>query len=84
MKDADKVSICFSLPHESGSLYNVLSHLIFNDLSMTNIESVPLRDADWEYRFFIDVTGNLKDPAMRNALKGIREEAVDFKILGNY
>ena len=84
MKDADKVSICFSLPHESGSLYNVLSHLIFNDLSMTNIESVPLRDAEWEYRFFIDVTGNLKDPAMRNALKGIREEAVDFKILGNY
>ena len=84
MKDADKVSICFSLPHESGSLYNVLSHLIFNDLSMTNIESVPLREAEWEYRFFIDVTGNLKDPAMRNALKGIREEAVDFKILGNY
>lgn len=83
-KGADKVSISFSLPHESGSLYNALSHLIFNDLSMTNIESVPLRDADWEYRFFIDVTGNLKDPAMRNALKGIREEAVDFKILGNY
>lgn len=83
-KGADKVSISFSLPHESGSLYNALSHLIFNDLSMTNIESVPLRDAEWEYRFFIDVTGNLKDPAMRNALKGIREEAVDFKILGNY
>lgn len=83
-KGADKVSISFSLPHESGSLYNVLSHLIFNDLSMTNIESVPLREAEWEYRFFIDVTGNLKDPAMRNALKGIREEAVDFKILGNY
>lgn len=83
-KDADKVSISFSLPHESGTLYNALSHLIFNDLSMTNIESVPLRDAEWEYRFFIDVTGNLRDPAMRNALRGIREEAVDFKILGNY
>ncbi len=83
-KGADKVSISFTLPHESGSLYDALSHLIFNDLSMTNIESVPLRDADWEYRFFIDVTGNLKDPAMRNALKGIREEAVDFRILGNY
>lgn len=83
-KAADKVCITFSLPHESGTLYNALSHLIFNDLSMTNIESVPLRDAEWEYRFFIDVTGNLRDPAMRNALKGIREEAVDFKILGNY
>lgn len=83
-KNANKVSISFSLPHESGTLYNALSHLIFNDLSMTNIESVPRRDAEWEYRFFIDVTGNLKDPAMRNALRGIREEAEDFKILGNY
>lgn len=83
-KNASKVSISFSLPHESGTLYNALSHLIFNDLSMTNIESVPRRDAEWEYRFFIDITGNLKDPAMRNALKGIREEAEDFKILGNY
>ncbi|MDO4554909.1 MAG: prephenate dehydratase [Lachnospiraceae bacterium] len=83
-KNADKVSISFSLPHESGTLYNILSHLIFNDLSMTNIESAPLRDREWEYRFFIDVEGNLRDPAMKNALKGIREETADFKILGNY
>lgn len=83
-KNANKVSISFSLPHESGTLYDALSHLIFNDLSMTNIESVPRRDAEWEYRFYIDITGNLKDPAMRNALRGIREEAEDFKILGNY
>lgn len=83
-KNANKVSISFSLPHESGTLYNALSHLIFNDLSMTNIESVPLRDREWEYRFFIDVTGNLKDPAVKNALRGIREEAADFKILGNF
>lgn len=83
-KDANKVSISFSLPHESGTLYNALSHLIFNDLSMTNIESVPLRDKEWEYRFFIDITGNLMDPAMKNALRGIREESADFKILGNY
>lgn len=83
-KHANKVSISFSLPHESGTLYNALSHLIFNDLSMTNIESVPLRGREWEYRFFIDVTGNLKDPAVKNALRGIREEAADFKILGNF
>jgi chorismate mutase/prephenate dehydratase len=83
-KDANKVSISFSLPHESGTLYNALSHLIFNDLSMSNIESAPLRDREWEYRFFIDVSGNLRDPAMKNALRGIREESADFKILGNY
>lgn len=85
-KNAEKVSIAFSLDHEheSGTLYDILSHLIFNDLNMTNIQSAPIRDREWEYSFFIDVTGNLMDPAVKNALKGIREEAADFRILGNY
>ena len=30
--DADKISICFELPHESGTLYNILAHFIYNDL----------------------------------------------------
>ncbi|MBP5732279.1 MAG: chorismate mutase, partial [Lachnospiraceae bacterium] len=31
LKDAKKISICFEVPHESGSLYHVLSHFIYND-----------------------------------------------------
>ena len=37
-KDAGKVSISFSVPHESGSLYNILTHFMFNNVSMSNIE----------------------------------------------
>lgn len=83
-KDAGKVSISFSVPHESGSLYNILTHFMFNDVSMSNIESRPLPGRQWEYGFYIDVIGNLNDPAIRNALAGIREETKDFKILGNF
>ena len=39
LEDADKISICFELPHTSGSLYHLLSHFIYNDLNMTKIES---------------------------------------------
>ena len=35
LKDANKISISFELPHESGSLYRILSHFIYNDLNMT-------------------------------------------------
>lgn len=84
LKNADKISICFELPHESGSLYNMLSHFIFNNLNMTKIESRPLEGRKFEYRFFIDFEGNLKDPGVKNALTGIAEEAIDLKILGNY
>ena len=83
-KDAGKVSICFEVAHESGSLYHMLSHFIYNDLNMTKIESRPIEDRNWEYRFFIDFEGNLADGAVKNALRGLREEARTMKILGNY
>lgn len=83
-KDADKISICFELPHISGSLYNMLSHFIYNNVNMTKIESRPITGRNWEYRFFVDFEGNLNDSSVKNALRGIREEAINMKILGNY
>ena len=82
--DAKKISICFEVPHESGSLYHMLSHFIYNNLNMTKIESRPIEGRAWEYRFFIDFEGNLADSAVKNALRGLREEASNMKILGNY
>ena len=83
-KDAKKVSICFEIPHESGSLYHMLSHFIYNNLNMTKIESRPIEGRNWEYRFFIDFDGNLADSAVKNALRGLRDEARNMKIHGNY
>ena len=48
------------------------------------IESRPIPGRSWEYRFFVDVEGSLSDAKIRNALKGISEEAVSLRILGNY
>ncbi len=84
VKDAKMISICFELPHRSGSLYRILSHFIYNDLNMTKIESRPIPDRPWEYRFFIAFEGNLNDPSTKNALRGLREESRNMKILGNY
>ncbi len=83
-KQADKISLCFEIPHKSGSLYHILSHFIYNDLNMTKIESRPIPERSFEYRFFIDFDGNLEDSAVRNALRGLREETTNLKILGNY
>jgi chorismate mutase/prephenate dehydratase len=84
LRNAKKISICFEVPHESGSLYHVLSHFIYNNLNMTRIESRPIPERSWEYRFFVDFEGNLADEAVKNALRGIREEAIGLRILGNY
>ena len=83
-RDAGKISICFEIPHESGSLYHMLSHIIYNNLNMNKIESRPIKDKSFEYRFFVDFEGNLKDGAVQNALTGLAEEAGKLRILGNY
>lgn len=83
-KGARKISVCFEIPHISGSLYNILGNFIFNGVNMQMIESRPIPEKTFEYRFFVDLQGNLSEASVRNALAGIRAEASLFKILGNY
>ncbi len=82
--NAAKISLCFEVSHESGALYHALSHLMYNGLNVTKIESRPIAGRNWEYRFFLDFEGNLTDSAVRNALRGLREETRNMKVLGNY
>ena len=84
VKNANKISIFFELYHESGTLYHMLSHIIYNGLNMTKIESRPIPGKNWQYRFFVDFEGNLQDSAVKNALRGIEAEADRMRILGNY
>ncbi|MBO4901025.1 MAG: prephenate dehydratase [Lachnospiraceae bacterium] len=82
IQDARHVALALEVPHSSGSLYHMLSHFIYNDLNMTKIESRPIEDRDWEYRFFIELEGNLAEPAVKNAIRGLREEARMLKVIG--
>lgn len=83
-KEAEKISLSFELPHKSGSLYNILSNFIYNGVNMFMIESRPIPGRNWEYRFFVDIEGNLSHTPIQNALKGISEEGRNMRILGNY
>ena len=83
-ENAGKISVSYELPHESGSLYNSLSHFIYNGLNMTKIESRPILERNWEYRFFVDFEGNLSESAVKNALRGLRAEVRNLRVHGNY
>lgn len=83
-KKASKVTVTFEVPHVSGSLYRILGNFIFNGVNMRMIESRPIPDKPFEYRFFVDIEGNLGEAPVHNALAGIRAEASSMRILGNY
>lgn len=84
LKNARKISICFEVDHSRGSLYHLLAHFTYNNLNMTKIESRPIEGRTWEYRIFVDFEGNMGEGAVKNAVRGLREESRSLKILGNY
>lgn len=81
-KNGKKVSICFSIKHEAGSLYKMLSNFMFNNINLTQLESRPIKNRKWEYLFFLEFDGNLEDAAVQNALRGVKQEAEFFYLLG--
>lgn len=83
VNDADKISLCFEIKHEAGSLYHLLGNFYYNNLNLTKIESRPIENRNWEYCFFVDIEGNLNTPEVRNALESIHEFASRVRILGN-
>ena len=82
--DADKVSLCFSVPHIKGSLYNVLGRFSSNGMNLTKIESRPRDGASFEYLFYLDFQGSVHSDKVINMLCALSEEMPEFSFLGNY
>ena len=79
----NKSSLVFSLPHEEGSLSQVLSILSFYKINMTKIQSLPIIGHEWEYMFYVDVTyDNLT--RYRQSIDAIAPLTKELKILGEY
>ena len=80
---SDKISALFTIPHTSGSLAQVLTVLADHGLNLLKLESRPIAGRHWEYRFFVDFSGNWNDPEVQSAMKEWRKIA-SLQILGNY
>lgn len=78
-----KVSICFTLPHEVGSLHQVLAALALCKTNLTKIQSAPLLDSEFEYLFFVDfLLDENKD--FESIINVIKKHTLELRILGTY
>ena len=82
--EADKISLCFSLPHTTGSLYNILCRFAAEGLNLTKIESRPKADTPFEYMFYLDFTGSIRSKGTLALMRALSDELADFSFLGNY
>ena len=79
---ADKISTLFVLPHEAGSLHEVLTVFNLHGLNMVKLESRPLPERSWEYMFFLEFTGQPESPAVADALHELAQTTSEFRVLG--
>ncbi len=82
-REANKTSIAFALKNAPGALFKALSVFALRDISLSKIESRPMRGHPWEYVFFVDMLRG-QDEAARNALNHLSEIAQFVKVLGVY
>jgi prephenate dehydratase len=80
---ANKTSIAFKVKNVPGALFKSLSVFALRDISLSKIESRPMRGRPWEYVFYVDFLRGDDEPA-RNALRHLGEVAELVKVLGIY
>jgi len=80
---ANKTSIAFQVKNVPGALFKSLSVFALRDISLSKIESRPMRGRPWEYVFYVDFLRGDDEPA-RNALRHLGEVAEFVKVLGVY
>ena len=82
-RDANKTSLAFSMKNIPGNLFKALSVFALREISLSKIESRPLRGRPWEYAFFVDLLRG-DDEDTRNALRHLGEISELVKVLGFY
>lgn len=80
----DRIFFSITCRHEVGALVKMLSILSGNGLNMTKIESRPIKNAVWEFRFFIEVEGDYNRSEVRAAIEKVKNASSSFKLLGCY
>ena len=81
---ANKISLIFSAPHKTGSLYRVLGRFSMTGLNLTKLESRPVANGKFDYYFYADVLGSVYDSETLDLLCALYDELEEFTFLGNY
>ncbi|HLL23686.1 MAG TPA: ACT domain-containing protein, partial [Kofleriaceae bacterium] len=79
-----KTSLVLALADRPGALGEVLMRFAARNLSLTKLESRPIPETPFTYRFYIDLMGHAASAAFAGALDDIRAHTTELRVLGTY
>jgi len=83
-KNADKTSLILTLPHKAGALSRLLTRFDALRINLTKLESRPVADRDFEFRFYFDLIATADSLALQSLLAELSGEHEAFRYLGTY
>lgn len=81
---ADRTSLMATLPHEPGSLYNLLARMNVLGINLNKLESRPLPDRDFEFMFYFDLETSVYSEDFITLMDELPEVCESFHYLGSY
>jgi len=79
-----KTSLLLVLSDRPGALGDVLGEFSRRGLNLTKLESRPIPDSPFRYRFYLDVEGHASSEAFRGALQALEPLVASVRLLGTY
>ena len=80
----DKTSIMFVTAHAPGALYHVMEPIAKAEINMLKLESRPIKSANWNYCFFVDLAGHIQDTELGKTVEHLKSICQHLKWLGSY
>jgi prephenate dehydratase len=84
MSLGNRSAISFGCNHVAGSLYKCLEGFYKNKINLLNIVSRPIKTSPWQYSFFIEFLGDLREEKVESAISVLRKNSTFVKLLGSY
>jgi len=82
-EDINKSSICFTIPHKTGRLSQILSVFSFYELNLTKIQSLPIPGKEWQYFFYVDLKFD-DYTRYREGMRAVEPLMEDVTVMGEY